>query len=154
MRMYSVSFSAVSISAVQDFFELVAASGKPIEIHMLELSQSSEVGDSAEEGLSVLIKTGQTASGTAGSSFTPVPMCVSDAAAGATAEINNTAKASGGTIVTKYSSNWNVRTPFIFLPPPECRPWIAGGERGTVELNTAPNDAITASGTILFAEHG
>lgn len=145
-RIYHVPFVAVSVSAQQDFFELVAAAGKPFILHSVIISQSSEVGDAAEEGLSVLIKTGATASGSGGSSVTPAPKSVNDAAAGITAEINNTAKASGGTIVTHAADNWNIRTPYIHMPPPEDQIQVAGGERLTVELATTPADAITMSG--------
>lgn len=151
-RMYSIIFSGVTVTAQQDLIEATAAAGKPFSIHQVNISQSSETGDAAEEGLSILIKTGQTASGSGGTSYIPAPRCVNDAAAGIAAEVNNTTKASGGTIVTHVADNWNIRSPYIHFPTPEDRIIVAGGERCTVELATTPADAITMSGWMLCEE--
>lgn len=154
-RVYTVSFAGVAVTAQQDFFELVAAAGKPFRVLGWELSQSSEVADAQEEGLSVILKSGQTTSGSGGSSYTPVPQNASDAAAGITAEINNTTKASAGTIVTHHPTNWNVRnSPMPFWYPEKAQPEIAGGRRMTLELATTPADSITMSGCIWVEEFG
>lgn len=154
-RVYTVSFAGVTVSAQQDFFELVAAAGKPFRVLGWELSQSSEVADAQEEGLSVILKSGQTTSGSGGSSYTPVPQNTSDAAAGITAEINNTTKASTGTIVTHHPTNWNVRmSPMPFWYPEKAQPEIIGGRRMTLELATTPADSITMSGCIWVEEFG
>lgn len=153
-RIYTISFAGVAVTAQQDLFELVAAAGKPFRILSLSLSQSSEVGDAAEEGLAILIKSGQTTSGSGGSAPTPVPLNVTDAAAGLTAETNNTTKASAGTIVTHYPENWNIRQPFFLVFPDRMQPEIAGGRRCTVELGTTPADSITMSGSMCVEEFG
>ena len=49
---YTVQFNGVAVTAQMDLFELVANSAKPIVILGFSLSQSTEVGDSAEEALS------------------------------------------------------------------------------------------------------
>ena len=153
-RIYSVSFAGVAVTAQQDFFELVAAAGKPIRPLAIFLSQSSEVGDAAEEGLSILIKSGQSTSGSGGSAPTPVPQNASDAAAGFTAETNNTTKASTGTIVTHHAANWIIRQPFELILPERLQQEISGGRRWTCELATTPADSITVSGTIVVEEFG
>lgn len=153
-RCYTISFTAVAVTAQQDLFELVAAAGKPFKVNAISLSQSSEVGDAAEEGLSILIKSGQTTSGSGGSAPTPVPLNVTDSAAGITSETNNTTKASAGTIVTHHADNWNIRQPFFLVFPDAMKPEIAGGRRMTVELGTTPADSITMSGTIYVEEFG
>lgn len=153
-RMYSVTFSGVAVTAQQDFFEIVAAAGKPCIVHSIEIEQSTEVGDAAEEGLSLLWKDGQTTSGSGGSAPTPAPQTLGDTAASFTAETNNTTKASAGTIVTKRAWNWNVRVPFLKIFTPETRPVIAGGARATLELATTPADSITVSGTMMVEEIG
>ena len=153
-RKYTVVFNAVAVTAQQDFFEIVAASGKPCRVLGLMLSQSTEVGDSAEEGLNITIKSGQTTSGSGGSSYTPVPLNTTDAAAGFTAEINNTTKASTGTIVTHVADNWNVRLPYVLIFTPEMQVEVIGGRRLTVELGTTPADSITISGTLFVEELG
>lgn len=153
-RVYTISFTAVAVTAQQDLFELVAAAGKPFRILGWGLSQSTEVGDAAEEGLAIILKSGQTTSGSGGSTPTPVPLNVTDAAAGITAETNNTTKASAGTIVTHYADNWNVRQPYTVILPDRMQPEIAGGRRATLELATTPADSITMSGWIAVEEMG
>lgn len=151
-RMYSVSFSDVAVTVQQDLFEIVAAAGRTLIVRGLELSQSSEVGDAQEEGLSILFKSGQTTSGSGGSAPTPIPMDFNDNAAGCSAETNNTTKASAGTIVTHRAAHWNVRAPYLWMMPPEMCIRITGGRRFTVELATTPADSITMSGTLYLEE--
>ena len=154
MRVYTVNFNGVAVTAQQDLFEIVAAAGKPCRIVALQLSQSTEVGDAQEEGLNVILKAGQSASGSGGSTATPVPLNSTDAAAGFTAEVNNTSKAASGTIVTHDAFSWNVRAPFIFIWPPEMRIELTGSRRFTVELGSTPPDSITMSGTLYVEEIG
>lgn len=153
-RSYTVSFTGVAVTAQQDFFELVAGAAKPLKILGFGLSQSSEVGDAAEEGLSIILRSGQTTSGSGGSTPTPTPNNPSDTAAGFTAETNNTTKASAGTIVTHYADNWNVRQPYVMVFPDRMQPVLAGGRRATLELGTTPADSITMSGWIAVEEEG
>jgi hypothetical protein len=153
-RIYSVSFSGVAVTAQQDFFEITAAAGKNVRLRALYLSQSSDVGDAAEEGLSILIKSGATTSGSGGTGPTPVPMNVTDAAAGFAAEVNNTTKATSGTIVTHHSDNWNIRIPYQLILPSELCVELTGSRRATVELATTPADSLTISGTLYCEEFG
>lgn len=151
-RLYTVQFNGVSVTAQQDLFELVAPSTGAVVLHAIELSQTTELGDAAEEQLSILLKSGQTTSGSGGTAPTPVPLAFGDAAAGATAEVNNTTKASAGTIVTHAAWAWNVRTEFMRLFTPEMRPILRASRRMTVELATTPADSITLNGTLWFEE--
>lgn len=153
-RMYTVVFSGVAVTAQQDFFEIVAASGKPCTIHSIYVEQSSDAGDAQDESLQWAIKSGQTTSGSGGSAPTPQPTNATDAAAGLTAEVNNTTKASAGTISTHHSGAFNVRAGLQYRPTPEERFTITGGRRLTVELLTTPADSLTMSGTIYVEEHG
>ena len=153
-RMYTVIFNAVAVTAQQDLFEITAAAGKNLRIRGGFLSQSTEVGDAQEEGLNITLKSGQTTSGTGGSAPTPVPNNVTDAAAGFAAEVNNTTKASTGTIVTHHATNWNVRAETMFLLPPEMCIELTGSRRMTIELGTTPADSITMSGTLYVEEFG
>jgi hypothetical protein len=151
-RIYTAQFSGVAVTAQQDLFELVAPSTGAIVIHAIELSQTTELGDAAEEQLLIQLKSGQTTSGSGGTAPTPVPLAFGDAAAGTTAEVNNTTKASAGTIVTHASWAWNVRGEFYKLFTPEMRPVVRPSRRATVELGTTPADSITMNGTIWFEE--
>jgi hypothetical protein len=152
---YTAVFNAVAVTAQQDFFELVAPSDAVVKVHRILITQSTEVGDAAEEGLNVLIKRGATTSGSGGGTPpTPQPTEFGFPAAGSTVEINNTTKASAGTIQTLWAENWNIRTPYEWLPTPECQLFLSPSQRLTVELATTPADSITMSGTLVFEEIG
>lgn len=151
-RVYTAQFNGVAVTAQQDLFEIVAGTNTPVVIHEIFLSQSTEVGDVMEEGLSILLKQGQTTTGSGGSAPTKVPRDVDDAASAATVAANNTTKASAGTIVTHAAWNWNVRVPLQILFTPEIRPYVKGGRRLTLELATTPADSITMSGYITWSE--
>lgn len=153
-RRYAVTFSAVAVTAQQDFFEVVAPGTISCVLHSVYLSQSSDAQDAQDELLGVAIKSGQTTSGSGGSAPTPVPLDFGDAASGATAEVNNTTKASAGTIVTHHSDTFNVRAGWNYRPTPEERVAFRGGRRLTVELLTTPADSLTMSGTLIFEEIG
>lgn len=152
MRIYTAQFTGVAVTAQQDFFEITAGSGQPIEIHEIFISQSTEVGDAQEEGLSILLKQGATTTGSGGSTPAAVPRDVDDAASTATVKANNTTKATAGTIVTHETYNWNVRMPFQKIWPPETRPYAKASRRLTLELATTPADSITISGFVIWQE--
>lgn len=153
-RMYSVTFENVAVSAAQDFFELTPADDKPIAIHAIYLSQSTELGDAAEEQLRVQIIRGHTTSGSGGSAPTPAPMDPAGAAAGCAAEVNNTTIASTGTTTALHSECFNVRSGWMFIPTPECRPKASQANTTiVVRLLAAPSDQVTMGGTLYFEEH-
>lgn len=153
-RYYRVSFTAVAVTAQQDFFEVVAPADSAVLVHRISLSQSTETGDAAEEGLSVILKSGSTTSGSGGTAPTAIPNSLGDAAFGGTVEVNNTTKATSGTIVTHCAWNWNIRVPFDVVFTPEMRPIISPSARLTVELGTTPADSITISGYMEIEEIG
>lgn len=153
--MYTGQFNGVAVTAQQDFFELLVPADAVVLIHHIQISQSTEFGDSAEEELSLLLKRGVGAtSGSGGSAPTPAKLQSGFAAAGSTLEANNTTKMTSGTITTVWSDTWNIRSPFIWLPTPEFRGVLSPSERFTVELGTTPADSITMNGTIVFEELG
>jgi len=148
------SFSAVSVSAAVDSFEIAAASAKPFILHEITLGQSSDYGDAAAEGLSVLIKRGiGNTSGSGGSTATAAKHATNDAAVGPTAETNNTtqAVAGGGSLTTIRAEAFNVQAGYQYLPTPEQRITFLPAESLVVSI-TAPADAITMSGSVVIEE--
>jgi hypothetical protein len=152
--LYAVTFSSVAVTAQQDFFEYTAPADAVVIVHSVQLSQSSDQGDAAAEGLAILHKRGATVSGSGGSTPTPGPLEFGFAAAGGTAETNNTTKANTGTIVTLESGNWVVQQTYLWLPTPELRHVLSPSQRYTVELGTTPADSLTVSGTMIVEEFG
>jgi len=153
-RIYTVSFDGVAVTAVQDLFEIVAPADSIVLIHELQLSQETEIADAQEEMLNLVLKSGQTTSGSGGTAPTAIPRLFADAAAGTTAEVNNTTEASTGTIVTHQVWNWNVRIPFVNIWTPETRPVLSPSRRATIEMTTTPADSITMGGTLVIEEIG
>lgn len=153
-NMYTVSFEDVAVTAAQDLFELVAAAGKPLIIHAIFLSQSSDIGTSEMESLRVRIRRGATVSGSGGSAPTPAALNPSSAAASFTAEANNTTQAGTGTIVLLHSDSWEIHGGFQLVFTPEMRPQVAGGGRIVVDLEGTPTDSLTMHGTIYVEEVG
>jgi len=153
-RIYTVSFNGVSVSAAQDLFELLASADAALVLHRLTLSQSSEAGDSEDEQLHVSIRrvTGAPTSGSGGSTPTPAPKNEDDTAAAITAEANNTTQLSGGTNTVLHAESFNVRAGLDYFPPPEHRFTFQPSTRCLIELEAAPADAITMSGTVVVEE--
>lgn len=151
-RMYSAVFEGISVSAVQDLFELLPATNKPCVIHEIHISQDS--GETSEQ-LPVRVRRlpATVTSGSGGASVTPTPLNSADAAAGAVVERNNTTQATtNGTAVTLRRRGDNVLAGWSWVFTPEARPVIKQGEALIVELPTAPGSALTMSGELIFEE--
>lgn len=154
-RTYTVQFDNVSVSVIQDLFEITPADDKPVDIVGLFLSQTgvADVGDAAEECLPVQIIRGYTSSGSGGSAPTPSPIDPIDTASGFTAEVNNTTVANTGTAVILHSDNFNVRVGYQNWWPENCEPKASQANTTiVVRLTRAPADAITLSGTLYVRE--
>ena len=152
-RMYRAEFENVSVSALQDFFEMSPAANVPQILHAVFLSQVTDVGDANEEMLRVSVVRGNTTVGSGGTDQTPQPNDQNDAAAvGGDVALNNTVEASSGTEEDMHSETFNIRTGWIFLPTPEMRPRVQNAEFMCVRLLVAPGSAIFMSGTIYFEE--
>lgn len=152
-REYTVEFESVATTAGADLFELLAATDKPIEVFGLFLSQSTEVGDAQDEMLRYRIIRGHTTSGSGGTSATPRPLDGNDAAAGLTAEINNTTIASAGTAVNLHSGNFNVRVGEQLWLPEGAGWWTRGSSLLVCRLLAAPADSVSLTGTLYIREH-
>lgn len=156
-RRYTVTFEGEAESAQVDFFEIAAASGKPLTIHNIIITQETEAGDAQEEQLRVVIKgvSGSPTSGSSGATtVNKVPKNRSLAAAGFDAEACNTTKLSGGTAVVHHAETFNVRTGFVWRPVPEETIDVLASEYLVVELKTTPADSVTWNGTMEVEEHG
>jgi hypothetical protein len=157
-RLYSIGFRAVSITAVQDLFYCKPAADKICILEAVYLSNvgiAADAGDAQEELLQINIAyVAATATvGSGGSAPTIVPMMVNDTAASFAQRANDTAQAtSSGTIVYRHNDGWNVRVPYVYLPPPEHRMVVANAAALTVRLDSTPTDAILVSGTCLIRE--
>jgi hypothetical protein len=154
-RVYTVSFTEIAVTAAVDVFEITPADDKPIEVLGLFLSQSSDFGDAASEIIPYRVIRGFTASGSGGTATTPRPLQRGDAAAGFTAETNNTTGATTGTTVDLHAGAFNVAVGENLWLPEQCE-WGASQADTTlvIRLASAPADSIDLSGTLYVREQG
>jgi hypothetical protein len=157
-RAYVVEFHNVSISAQQDLFYVKPAADKICVIEALYLSNvggAADAGDAQEElyRMEIIRLPATVTVGSGGGSMTPNPTATNDAAAGFTARINDTTVATtNGTALNLHSDGWNVRVPYVWMPPPEHRLLIANAQAVVVRLVTTPADAVTCNGTLIVRE--
>lgn len=157
-RIYYVAYTGTLTNAGgnADLLECLPADDKPVKLRGMVISQISEVGDAAEEGLQISIQrfpaTVTTGNGTA---VTPVPVDSADTAFGGTAECNGaTVATTSGTAVIFGYMGWNVRnSPFEFWwPDPAMAPKAKQGEGLFVRCDTTPADDITINLMFVLEE--
>lgn len=157
-RKYTCIIPNAALTALQDLIEILAPSDAIVKIHDIHLYQKSDVGDAAEEILTLesVRGVGAVTSGSGGSTITPQPAEDGDAAFGGTVERNNTTRmaAGSGSLETLAEYGWNIRVPFDKIFTPETMPVISPGNRWTLALPAAPADSITLGGTITIEEIG
>lgn len=146
-RKYSVSFSDVAVTAVQDLFQIEQTDGA-VQLLACYLSQRTDVGDAESESL--LIEIAKITDAVTNSA-TEVALNADDSASSCNLNINQTSQLTTGKTVL-HAECWNILQPFIYLPPPETRLWVPSGDAIAVKLETAPADSITMSGTLYFEE--
>lgn len=151
---YTVSFDQQTIAAASgdyDFFELAAATDKPIEIVALKLANKSEVGDAQEEMVAYAIVRGNTTSGD-GTATTPRPLDPNAGAASFSAETVGATPASAGSPITLVADTFNIRAGLTEVFPEVMRPKTAGTALLCVRLLTALVDDAVMSGTVWVRE--
>lgn len=152
MRMYAAPFSSVAVSVASDLFEVVAASGKPVRIHqVLVTAADSETNEQLNATFKVT--TGSYTSGSGGGTITPIKLSSTLPAAATVVERNNTTQASAGagTINAIWAEGFPLQGGLSYLPTPECRPLLQGGEAFVVSL-AAPASSTNLNGVVLFEE--
>lgn len=147
---YSVTYDNASISTATDLFEITVGS-RPVAIHMLELGQTSDLGDAAEEVLRIGLYRGVTA-GSSGTAETEQKYVDEDAPAATAAVASRfSTPSTGGTLL--HTLMWNIRIPTQFIWTPETRPRCSSANDPlSFRLIAAPADAISVSATLLFEE--
>lgn len=151
-RVYSTMFENVTIAAVQDVFSLKAGAANGIELHEIDLSAGG-VTAPAEIRLRLKRLPATVTSGSGGSLPTPYAVDSGDTRTSvATARTNDTAQATtSGTPAVLAAWQWNVLTPWQYLPAPEDREIIQPGEALVLDIPGAPASTIV-SGTIKWRE--
>lgn len=158
-RIYTVSFSGTVTAAGTDtdWLELTPADDKPCALRGMVLSQISEVGDAAEEGLRFsIIRLPVTVTSGNGTATTGQVVDDLDPAAGFAAETNGTTVATtSGTAVTLAEFGWNIRnSPYeMWWPDPEFAPKVRQAAALVVRQQTTLADDMTACATFYIEEY-
>lgn len=147
-----VQMSAVSTSI--NLWSIQPATDDPVVLHAFEISNyGADVGDAEEENLELHLirRTGSPTSGTGGA----VTEVNADQAGGtltATVLQELTADWTAGTAETLAYIGWNIRAPYLFMPPPEGRITVKDNDVLLLDLVTVPTDAVDLCGWILYEE--
>ncbi len=150
-RMYTLTLEGQAITANMDIFSVLPATGHDIVLHSVEVTQSSDYGDAAAEGVRIAQIRGATTVGSGGSAYTPLPNNPGQAAA-ATARRLDTSQASAGTPVIMHAQAMNVQVGYFYRPTPEERFRVVAGTYWQLSLVASPADSLTVSVTVVFEE--
>lgn len=152
-RTYAVSFSGVSVAAIQDLIAVYCGASMAIELHGLVIGQ---ITGTTVQNLRVSLKrlAAAVTGGSGGATASPVKMTRGDAGATVTARVNDTVQAtSASSAVVLLSDVFNIVNGYQFFFPPSDMPTIGLSEAAVLSLDTAPNpSALLISGTLYFAE--
>lgn len=155
-RVYTVTFDGVTVTTAggdADLFELDAAAEKPITVCGWCIDVASETGDAAEEMIRYKWIRGHTTSAN-GTSATPRPVNLTDAAAGFTAEYNGATIGSAGTAVDLYAGAFNVRSGERMFLPESLRFTTSGTALLHCRMMSTLADDVTMSMTVWVSEAG
>jgi hypothetical protein len=156
-RMYTASYSPNAQTSAFDAFELLAPSDSILVIHSIRLWQTTELGDAAEEVLTLTMTRGigSVTSGSGGTTPDIHPHDDGDAAFGGTIEARNTTQLAvgTGTLEVLDRDGWQLRMPYLRVYTPEERPVISPGDYWALGVS-APGDSTTIGASITFEEIG
>jgi hypothetical protein len=148
-RMYWVAYTGTFTNAGgnTDLLSVQPADDKPTKLRYLSVSQISEVGDSAEEGIQVSVQRfpATFTVGSGGSAVTPTPVDSADTAYGGTVRCNDTtvATTSGSAVQFGYFG-WNVRAQLVeWWSDDRSCPKAKQGEALVIRADTTPADDMT-----------
>lgn len=153
-RTYSVKFEAVTVSAAQDLFQIIGASGKTLKIRRVAVADIDTTLPTAQMmELRCRFLPATVTNGSGGSAPTPEPFDPGDAAASFTAKANSTTKATTNSTAVVLEENgchiyagWDYSFPF----PPTIGP----SESFVFELLSSLSGTCTLSGTCVVEETG
>jgi len=153
-RPYVVTFENISVTAVQDLFQILGATGKTLRILSVSIGATdTTLPNSQMLNLRARYLPATVTNGSGGSTATPAALDPGDAAASFTAKINNTTQAStSGTAIVL--GEWGVHIfsglDYTFPRPPVIGP----SESFTLELKSTVSGTVHLNGVCLVEESG
>lgn len=153
-RKFTVQFDNVSVTAAQDFFEIITGATQCLRVLSAFIGQSSDAGDASAELLRVTMKraSGTYTTGSGGTTPTPAPHDFVSPAFGSTVRANSTTAAVVGTgaLTVLLAETFNVQSGWYYTPTPEEAIEINPSQALIINLPAAPADALTMSGRVTF----
>lgn len=153
-REYTVTFENVAVTAAQDLFQIIGASGKILRILRVAVGATdTSIPTSQQVRIRCRFLPATVSNGSGGSAPTPQPLDAGDAAASFTAKANSTSQATtGGTAVVLETLGANLYAGYDYAFP---KPPIVGpSESFTFELLSTVSGTVHLSGTCLVEEYG
>lgn len=152
-RKYAARVDNVTVTAAQDFFQLVNATTKVAKIHEIRIAQDGSVTNQmCRVRLSRL--TGTITNGSGGSTPTASKYETGDSAAAATfIGANNTTQATATAKTSILDDAFSILSGFLYMPQPEDQIVLAPGEGLVAELLTV-SGTLTMDGSIVWEEIG
>jgi hypothetical protein len=156
-RVYTVPIASTSNTVAVDWVELITGTTVGLMLLGIDLGQSTELGDAAEEQIRWYVKraTGTYTSGSGGATgIARPPVNAGDGAATFTAESNNTTQIAvgTGTLTTLLTSTFNLRTGLQLFWTPETAFTCGISQAMAIGMSAAPADAVTWEGTAYVGE--
>lgn len=152
-QLYSATWDAKAVTTAIDLFEVTVGADRPCLFHQLDLLNTTDLGDAAEETLKIGVYRGSTG-GSGGTAITETRYVDGDAPANLAAVVEYASggtSSTGGTLI--HVIGWNVRVPLNYIWTPELRPRCDAGEDPiSFRFIAAPADSITLSATLIWEE--
>jgi len=153
-QVYTAVFESVTVTALQDLFEIIAPADAILEIMKWRITQE-ESETSEQLGFAVKMAAGAYTTGSGGTTPTPGKTMTGDPASGSTAKANNTTQAVVGSgsleTIDRLGENMLNGREEIYLP--EDRPIISPTDAIIIGLMVAPT-SLEVSGFIEWLEKG
>lgn len=139
-----MSFSNVTLSAVQDMLAVYAGSSKIFAVLSVNIGQVTGTSV-ANQRIRLRYLPVTVTAGSGGSAGTLKPFVSGDAAPTITGRINDTVQATtNGTAVDLWDDQWNIINGFLWVPPIPSRPPVIGISGAfIVSLDTAPATIVS-----------
>ena len=149
---YYASDDAVAVTGAIDVIEGTVAADFPVSLQLLELMQTTDLGDAAEEVIRVGLFRGVT-SGSGGTAASEQGGSSANPSAQNAITTFRTTASTGGTRILIFGWNIRVPTPCRWVPEDEVR-IDSSDDPYSFRLMAAPSDSITCSVCHKWEEDG
>ena len=147
---FTAEMHAVAVSAAASIFSIQAPAGNRVRVREIRIGQYSDFGDAAAEIVSVRLIRNATAFATQGGvAVTPQNLKPWSRAANSRVIRTATVATDGGKCVLMDAMN--IASGWWYAPSEDEMVWLDTGDNLQVCV-TAPADALTMNGTVVFEE--